>query len=301
MIDRFKGTSGRSALLRVLGRNASVAMNDMVAGKFIDEGELIEVAKGDYVIRQDDSSQDVFFVISGSFSVIVNGQQVAERGIGEHVGEMAAFNPSQPRAASLVAQVNSVVLKVPADCFIEALMECKESLMGTVTVLTERLAARNKDIRPKNLKPRVFVISTVEALPLVRAIEVIYAHDDIEIKPWTEGTFLPSGYPLDDLISAIHSCDFCIAIASPDDETTRRGSSYKTPRDNVIFEAGMSAGALGRERTFILVPQGHPPTLPTDLSGLTTLRYRETDSSGKPNLRPVCHQILEVIKALGVR
>lgn len=301
MIERFTGISGRDALLRVLCRNASVAMNKEVAEKFIDGGELIEVTKGEYVIHQDDSSQDVFFVIAGAFYVVVNGQKVASRSVGDHVGEMAAFNPSQPRAASLVAEVNSVVLKVPAVCFIDALMGCKESLMGTVTVLTERIVERNKDIRQKNSKPRIFVISTAEALPLVRAIEVILAHEDIEIKPWTEGTFPPSGYPLDALTSAIHSCDFCIVIANPDDETIRRGSNYKTPRDNVIFEAGISAGALGRERTFILVPQGQPPTLPTDLSGLTTLTYKDTDSTGKPNLRPACHQILEVINTLGVR
>lgn len=301
MIDRFKGASGRGALLRVLSRNLAVAGSELVAGKFIDEGELIEVARGSYVIHQGDSTQDVFFIIAGVFSVIVNGQKVAERGVGEHVGEMTAFNPSQPRATSLVAQLDSVVLKVSGDCFIEALMDNKASLMGAVTVLTERLANRNRDIRVKNKKPRIFVISTSEVVDLVKEIEVIYSHDDIEIHPWTAGTFPPSGYPLDALTSVIHGCDFCIVIANPDDETLRRGSNFKTPRDNVIFEAGISAGALGRERTFILVPKGNPPTLPTDLAGLTTVSYKDTESTGKPNLRPACHQILEVIKALGVR
>ena len=49
----------------------------------------------------------------------------------------------------------------------------------------------------------------------------------------------------------------------------RRGAG--SPRDNVVFEAGLFGGALGIRRTFILHARG--AKLPTDLLGLTTIRY----------------------------
>ncbi len=44
-----------------------------------------------------------------------------------------------------------------------------------------------------------------------------------------------------------------------------------SPRDNVVFEAGLFGGALGMRRTFILHAKG--AKLPTDLLGMTAVRY----------------------------
>ncbi|MGA7186721.1 MAG: TIR domain-containing protein, partial [Pseudolabrys sp.] len=62
-----------------------------------------------------------------------------------------------------------------------------------------------------------------------------------------------------------------------DDWTT--GSSQlepgqASPRDNVVFEAGLFGGVLGMRRTFILHASG--AKLPTDLLGLTCVRYADT-------------------------
>jgi len=46
-----------------------------------------------------------------------------------------------------------------------------------------------------------------------------------------------------------------------------------SPRDNVVFEAGLFGGVLGMRRTFILHARG--AKLPTDLLGLTAIRYGE--------------------------
>ena len=48
-------------------------------------------------------------------------------------------------------------------------------------------------------------------------------------------------------------------------------SGQASPRDNVVFEAGLLGGALGMRRTFILHASG--AKLPTDLLGLTSIRY----------------------------
>jgi len=54
--------------------------------------------------------------------------------------------------------------------------------------------------------------------------------------------------------------------ASPD-----AAAGQASPRDNVVFEAGLFGGALGIRRTFIL--HAHGSKLPTDLLGLTAIRY----------------------------
>jgi predicted nucleotide-binding protein with TIR-like domain len=51
------------------------------------------------------------------------------------------------------------------------------------------------------------------------------------------------------------------------------GSGQASPRDNVVFEAGLFGGALGMRRTFILHASG--AKLPSDLLGLTCVRYGE--------------------------
>ena len=53
--------------------------------------------------------------------------------------------------------------------------------------------------------------------------------------------------------------------------TESRVSGQASPRDNVVFEAGLFGGVLGMRRTFILHANG--AKLPTDLLGLTCVRY----------------------------
>ncbi|MGC1622205.1 MAG: TIR domain-containing protein, partial [Pseudolabrys sp.] len=66
-----------------------------------------------------------------------------------------------------------------------------------------------------------------------------------------------------------------------DDWTTGRPSASSqlepgqaSPCDNVVFEAGLFGGVLGMRRTFILHASG--AKLPTDLLGLTCVRYADT-------------------------
>ena len=54
----------------------------------------------------------------------------------------------------------------------------------------------------------------------------------------------------------------------------RPESGQASPRDNVVFEAGLFGGALGMRRTFILHANGSK--LPSDLLGLTCVRYEAT-------------------------
>ncbi|HKP30061.1 MAG TPA: TIR domain-containing protein, partial [Gemmatimonadales bacterium] len=59
--------------------------------------------------------------------------------------------------------------------------------------------------------------------------------------------------------------------------TSDSGAGQASPRDNVVFEAGLFGGVLGMRRTFILHANG--AKLPTDLLGLTCVRYGDTTAA----------------------
>jgi hypothetical protein len=72
--------------------------------------------------------------------------------------------------------------------------------------------------------------------------------------------------------------DFAAFVFAQDDWTSTSSKAsaepapgQASPRDNVVFEAGLFGGVLGMRRTFILHANG--AKLPTDLLGLTCVRY----------------------------
>ena len=56
-------------------------------------------------------------------------------------------------------------------------------------------------------------------------------------------------------------------------------SAQASPRDNVVFEAGLFGGVLGMRRTFILHANGSK--LPSDLLGLTSVRYGDATTAAE--------------------
>src|SRR5882762_1724558 len=127
-------------------------------------------------------------------------------------------------------------------------------------------------------KPRIFLGSSGKQEKLLQALtrglEGI-AHVD----PWTT-SFQPGTTTLERLVELSHEVDFAAFVFAQDDWTSTSppaspgtGSSQASPRDNVVFEAGLFGGALGMRRTFIIHANGSK--LPSDLLGLTSVRYDE--------------------------
>ena len=78
---------------------------------------------------------------------------------------------------------------------------------------------------------------------------------------------------IEDLVAQAGTSDFAIIVLTGDDVTKSRGRAMSSPRDNVIFELGLFMGSLSRERTFIVAQKDVDLKLPTDLLGVTTLRF----------------------------
>ena len=148
------------------------------------------------------------------------------------------------------------------------------------------------------MKPRIFLGSSGEQEKLLQAL-TRGLRDIADVEPWT-AVFNPGISTLDRLVELTGEVDFAAFVFAQDDWTMKgvspdAASGQASPRDNVVFEAGLFGGALGMRRTFILHANG--AKLPTDLLGLTSIRY---DPDTTPSVvRQVNQKLREAIAAEG--
>jgi len=127
------------------------------------------------------------------------------------------------------------------------------------------------------VKPRVFIASSSEMLPIAEALKAVLSND-ADVSLWDdEAVFLLGDLILERLLIDAGSFDFGVFVFGGDDLALIRGRRYLVARDNVLLEAGIYAGRLGRERTFLLVEQASELHLPSDLQGLVTARFDAPD------------------------
>ena len=108
------------------------------------------------------------------------------------------------------------------------------------------------------MKPRIFLGSSGKQAKLVQALTRGLA-DVADVEPWT-AVFNPGVSTLDRLVELTREVDFAAFVFALDDWTSNRSDEttqgQASPRDNVVFEAGLFGGALGMRRTFILHAKG---------------------------------------------
>ncbi len=302
MKERFEGDAGRRRLTDALKTQKMVAGNSALAEELASLVKVMEVKAGETIIRQGASDNDIFFILTGSFNIVVNGQVIAKRGTNDHVGEMAAIEPSQARTATVVADEDSVICKL-SESQLADVGQCYPDIWRYFArELVRRLAQRNAFVNPTRENIRVFIMSSTEALDIAREVQSNFAHDSFSVVIWTDGVFKASSYAIESLEKAVADSDFAIAIAQPDDLTNTRGQAKPVPRDNVIFELGFFIGRVGRKRTLLLEPRDKEVKLPTDLSGLMTIGYRYGEPKDLPSLLgPACNQMRKIINELGPR
>lgn len=130
-----------------------------------------------------------------------------------------------------------------------------------------------------NRKPRLFIGSSVESLPIADAVNLNLDHE-VEVTIWRNGTFELSNSAIDSLTKKAGSVDFALFIFSPDDVAIIRNKKEAIVRDNVLFELGLFIGAIGKDRCFILKPRDIDLHFPTDLLGVTPADYEPNRSDG---------------------
>jgi hypothetical protein len=148
-------------------------------------------------------------------------------------------------------------------------------------------------------KPRVFLGSSGKQAKLLQAL-TRGLEDVAHVEPWTT-SFHPGTTTLERLLQLTREVDFAAFVFARDDWTSDAPAAspaeagQASPRDNVVFEAGLFGGVLGMERTFILHAQG--AKLPSDLLGLTCVRYGEAATAAET--RGINEKLRNAIQSLG--
>jgi len=301
MVERFAADGGKR-LVNALSEFRLLAGLSDVPAHLAGVGELLEVAVGETFIDQGGPETDGLFIVAGSVDVIVNRKVVNTRRAGDHVGEMAAIEPAQLRSATIAAREPCVLLKISESNFI-AVADANPIIWRRVAAtLSRRLMERNSTIAEARQQVRVFVMSSVEALPVTRLLVQHFEHDPFLTVVWDHGVFRASNYTLEELEQQLDQADFAIAVAHADDMVISRGDEWPAMRDNVVFELGMFIGFLGRRRAFLMEPREDKLKLPSDLAGLTTVPYRYVKGKdARAYLAPACEQIRARILETGPR
>lgn len=302
MISRFCGTNGRNRLISALRKQSIIHDNETLSKELADQAEVVQFEPRHQLILQDEADNDIYFILAGRLSIVVNGREVAIRKSGQHVGEMALIDPSARRSASIVAIEQTVVAKISETSF-RPLADRYPRVWQLIAVeIGDRLRQRNKLVVATNPRPVLFVGSSKESLPIAQTIQSNLDHDDFLVRLWTDSVFGPSQFPITELETQIREADFAALVLGPDDEVVSRSEKSDAPRDNVIFELGLYMGALSHERTFMIIPRGCKIKIPTDLLGLTPLHYKIGDSNDLPALLgPVCNNLRRIINKVGVK
>jgi hypothetical protein len=152
-------------------------------------------------------------------------------------------------------------------------------------------------------RPSIFIGSSVESLDVAYAIQsqMEYTTDPTV---WTQGIFNFSKSTIEDLIEVFKNSDFAIFVFAPDDSVKIRGEELRTVRDNLIFELGLAAGIIGKNRVFAIHPRGVEKFhLPTDLYGVTFGSYSNDrgDKNVKAAIGPCVFQIQKQIEVMLTR
>lgn len=176
-----------------------------IARKVATAATLHELAQGDILIRQDGADDDLFFVLCGAFRVIVNGREVAERAVGQHIGEMAIVDPSSRRTATVLASAPSVVARLKGSNFLALANKDPRIWRATAQEHCRRLDARKKFHRKPNATARVFLGSSRERLPVAKAFKTRFVGAaktigvNVSVTIWSTGVFGASRFPIEDL------------------------------------------------------------------------------------------------------
>lgn len=302
MLDRFTGEKGARLRVETFASQKIVAGDRALADELAEIAELLEFKAGAVAIEQNGSDNDVYFILAGTFAIIVNGREVQRRGPGDTFGEMAAIEPSLRRSASVVALEDAVVGMLSESALAELASRYPDIWRFLAREVSKRLMQRNAFVHAARDKIRVFIISSAESLPIAREIQSAFEHDDFQTVLWTDGVFKVSSYAIQSLEDEVDRSDFAIAIAHPDDTTVTRGVEWPTARDNVIFELGLFMGRLGRERAILMESREEKVKLPSDFAGLTTIAYRFADGPDAARLMgPACNALRKHIKAFGTK
>ena len=103
------------------------------------------------------------------------------------------------------------------------------------------------------MKARLIIVSSVENRSIANAVQ-----DDVrghaEIESLTLDFLRLSSSSISSLTLVLEGIDIGVIILGPDDLASLRHEEFQVARDRVMYQVGLFAGKLGRDRCFVLAP-----------------------------------------------
>lgn len=136
-----------------------------------------------------------------------------------------------------------------------------------------------------DLKPKIFIGSSTAGYAVAEKVKHYLSNlgdcflwQDPNVWEANRSTF-------ENLLRMVSYFDFGVFVATADDLTLTNEKIVIEPRDNVILEMALFLGAMGRDKSFLLVEEGIK--LPSDFSGIYMPRF-EKDNESK--IRSACDE-----------
>ena len=133
-------------------------------------------------------------------------------------------------------------------------------------------------------RSKVFIASSGRLFVLAERLRDELATDFCQATLWSEEDRLQPGSTIIEMLEgAAKQYDFAVIILARDDVLTSGTGEVSKARDNCVFEAGLFMSARGRKRC-VLVNSVEQSDLPSDLSGILSIRFRTFKSEGPKGL-----------------
>lgn len=141
------------------------------------------------------------------------------------------------------------------------------------------------------LKPKIFIGSSTLGIEIA---EKVKNHLSIigGCYVWNEpNVWEPNRSTFENLLRMVSFFDFGVFVATADDLTLTNNKIVIEPRDNVILEMALFCGAMGRDKSFLLVEKDIK--LPSDFHGIYMPRFNKDDES---TIESACSEYANRIK-----
>jgi NTE family protein len=206
-------------------------LEDAERARLAAELETLNLKRGDVLVRQGEVSDALYVVVTGRFSVTVEGRQqmIAELGPGQPVGEIA-FLAGGVRTATVTALRDSLVLRLGRAEF-EQLSAKNPSILRTLTVTLARRVVNATNISsapPPDPRPRTITLVRAGASELPASFVVglarVFRHANRTMLVWPDmaRTVLPATVPIDSseatrALNALEAqYDYVLFVAEPE-------------------------------------------------------------------------------------
>jgi CRP/FNR family cyclic AMP-dependent transcriptional regulator len=117
--------------------------------RLIFVSQRYQLEAGEYLFRQGDTTDTVFGILDGECSVLVDSAggeiNIAQQGVGELVGEMAAIS-GEPRNASIKASTACEVIGFESELFINTVINSPPTALKMMRLLSGRLTLLRKQL-----------------------------------------------------------------------------------------------------------------------------------------------------------